>query len=627
VRAILLGIVLTASAPGQIDLNKIAQGLGQLGKVTSVTEIAMAADPKDARVRPLETIVLQVKAYGKNTKDEKVRLRRTGAVVKAANAQSGWVSKGFAYQGKDEESFFEEKDSQGWKIFSDVSGRFVLKDAFLYTAPETAGRYKVEADLEGKKAQIEIEVTPSAASARKAETTNFPATSRTDPYRALAEHWAPFFAQETWWQPKADFPTRFDYDGDWRGDNNWDALDTGNSQAFIHYAAVETSTHWFLIYNVFHARDYSDRCVIGTCHENDNEGLILTVRKDGSEFGRLQALESLAHDNIYSAVADNSIRAGEHKVYGTIEFYQQTHPVVFIESGGHGIYPSRCSLARFSLEKMEFLDSTGVTLVYKGTAERPKHASDRLVGYDLLSIQEEWWTKTEEGKWNEHTFDDYFLYQPFGNRPALKARIGGAFYGRKEASNKAKPFWGWHDIDTLKRKVLARGQWGLDPAYGVNRNLRFSDSEPFSLDYIYNPYLGIDQRSGQTATVVAATPTVTAPVVAAAVISTAAASSEAAAGSVEVTAQVDGTVDILVSGNQVRYDVRAGQPVMRESATFTGPMPSAAMSSVTVTKLGGRGNVSLFDQPSPANGFTARIRVEDPRGGADTYRVRLDWKK
>ena len=65
-----------------------------------------------------------------------------------------------------------------------------------------------------------------------------------------------------------DFGT---FDGDWRGDNNWDSADSGTSQAYVYYAAVETQTHWFLIYNLFHPRDYSDKCVAGTCHENGSD--------------------------------------------------------------------------------------------------------------------------------------------------------------------------------------------------------------------------------------------------------------------------------------------------------------------------------------------------------------------
>ena len=36
--------------------------------------------------------------------------------------------------------------------------------------------------------------------------------------------------------------------------------------------------------------------------------------------------------------------------------------------------------------------------------------------------------------------------------------------------------------------MIGTGQWGLDPAYSVAQNLRIPG--PFSLDYVYNPYLG-----------------------------------------------------------------------------------------------------------------------------------------
>ena len=93
-------------------------------------------------------------------------------------------------------------------------------------------------------------------------------------------------------------PDRFD--GNWHGDDNWDSTPTGSSQAYVYYAVMETATHWFLVYNFFHPRDYDDRCIAGTCHQNDNEGLVLTVRKDGSRFGRLQVMETLAHNRIFS---------------------------------------------------------------------------------------------------------------------------------------------------------------------------------------------------------------------------------------------------------------------------------------------------------------------------------------
>jgi hypothetical protein len=295
--------------------------------------------------------------------------------------------------------------------------------------------------------------------------------------------------------------------------------------------------------------------------------------------------------------------------------------VVFIESGGHGIYGSRSSHSRFTLERGSFAEGTGITLVYKGSAERPRHASDRLVGYDLLPIYDEWWSRAAEGKGDARTFDDYFSYQPFGGRPALKFAIGGAFLGRKESSNKAKPFWGWHDTLTLKKKALAVGQWGLDPAYAVTQNVRYPAGQPFSLVYLYNPYLGF---GGQTPAPAAAVAPVPAPEPAPA---PAPAPEGPPSGKVEIAGQVDGSVEILVSSSEARWEVRAGQPVSRQTAAFSAPLPGSALESCSVSKQAGRGRVTLVEKPSAANGFTARILIEDPRSGSDFYRLTLHWSR
>jgi hypothetical protein len=462
----------------------------------SVTGAKIVADP-EPRVRPFETLMLQVRVYGQSNNangTEMGRLLRGGPKVSVTDG-GGWISKPFKYPGKDTETFLQERASTFGGIFQSLTKDYVVQDTVLYTAPEKPGRYKVSADIEGQKGELEIEVSNDAPSRKKAETITYPPEPPSaDPYRKLAEHWSPLFAQETWWQPKADIPTRFDYDGDWQGDNNWDYMETGTSQAYIYYAAMETETHWFLHYTAFHPRDYSDKCVIGTCHENDNEGLVLTVRKDGSEFGKLELMETLAHDNVYSFTNERGIGKSIHNIDGGIDFYEGSHPVVFIESGGHGIQGAQGAHSGYRFSGDSFAAGTGMTLVYKASADRPRHPADRQVGYQLLSIYDHWWTKAcqQESGWRERTFDGYQTYEPVGGRPTTPCRIiGTTFYGRKEAVNKAKPFWGWHDIATQKKKVLGTGQWALDPAYSVLQGLRFPPDKPVSTKYLYNPYLGI----------------------------------------------------------------------------------------------------------------------------------------
>jgi hypothetical protein len=471
----------------------------------ALTELALRADPPGVAIRPLDSIPVQALYYGKDG-EQRIRLRLDGAAFRLAAENSGWLSKPFRFQGEEIEPFYEPP-SRGLSsiIFARASSQFVLQDAVVYTAPAAPGEYEIRASLNGIEASLTITVDASAAALQPAETTSFAAEPPSNyPYRTLAEHWAPFIAQETWFMPKADYLARFDFDGDWQGADNWEDAFAGSSQAYVYYEAMETQTHWFLIYNMFHPRDYSDKCVAGSCHENDNEGLILTIRKDGTPFGSLQAMETLAHNNVYSHVADSSIRSGIHNIDGGIELYQGSHPVVFIESGGHGVYGSTSSHSRFTLESGKFTAGTGVTYVYKGAAERPKHPDDREVGYELLSIYDHWWLRSQlSSARSDGMFDAYYVYIPARNRPRTSVReIAGSFLGRTESENKAKPFWGWHDNRSRSRNAVATGQWGLDPAYSVAQNLRIP--APFSLDYVYNPYLGF----GTTERTMSASPAV-----------------------------------------------------------------------------------------------------------------------
>ncbi len=458
-------------------------------------ELEIHLQDGDAQIRPLESVVLQVRAFQREEDEEgnetRVRVLPPSVRFGLKSKSEGWLSKPFRNQ---VDSFQGQGSGQGWKSWLGNFGRSLISfDSVLYTAPEKPGAYRVTADSEGQTVSLDLKVTPSAPSRKTREKTSFrPESSSGEPYRALVAHWAPMVAQATWFEPKADYLARFDFDGDWKGDNNWENTAAGSSQAYVYYAVAETETHWFLIYNFFHPRDYSANCVGGTCHENDNEGLILTIRKDGTRSGRLQVMETLAHDNIYSYRADKQIKNRAHKVDGKVEFYRETHPVVFVESGGHGVYGSSDRHSKFSLRRGEFRETTGVTYIYGARAGRARHGNDREVSYQLLPILGHWWRRSQD---DAGTFAGDFRYQPYGQRPAAsRTSLPAAFNGRKFGKNKAKPFWGWHDRRTRKKKILATGQWGLDPAYGVSRNLKLP--QPFSLTYIYNPYLGLGRLSG-----------------------------------------------------------------------------------------------------------------------------------
>jgi len=521
--------------------------------------------------------------------------------------------------------------------------------ATLYTAPGRAGRFTIEAQYQASKLSVEVEVTPSAPSHRPAESISFGVESTArDFYRELAARYAPLVCQETWFEPKADFLARFDYDGDWRGDNNWDNLMHGSSQAYVYYTAMETATHHFLLYNFFHPRSYSDNCLAGGCHENSSGGLILTIRKDGSKYGRIEVMETLADNKIYSYTSDTRIREGVRRVSGDLRLWRDSHPIVFIGAGTHGVFGAGDPAhSRFSVERMEFTASTGTTYRYGGVAARPLHSSDREVSYELLSILEHWWPRaTARENSEDRTFDEYARYVPLGSRPGIIAEeIAVVFFGRKFGANKAKPFWGWHDVATTNRRLLATGQWGLDPAYAVSLNLKFPAGMPFSLDYLYNPYLeGAGRRGAITALPRsksnqadgdgqngAATTNTTRGPGERHMLSPPAERPKynlrSREGQLEFRGRVDGSLFLHIRGDQIEVEYLSGRPMDEIRYRFSQPLPGVEMDEVKLEDIEGRGSVRLLEWPNTGNQYTAKVRIQDEKGGAAPYRFKLVWKR
>jgi hypothetical protein len=151
------------------------------------------------------------------------------------------------------------------------------------------------------------------------------ATARQQLHRRLAEFHAPIVFQDTETRGdsqdeggrlgaghplhrRGDFLSRFDFDGDWNGLNNWasfarrppaDHRRDEMARAYLYYSVVETATHYLINYCVFHAQDREPQCSDGECHENDLEGGLHLVKKgpENGGLGTLWLMMYLAHDN------------------------------------------------------------------------------------------------------------------------------------------------------------------------------------------------------------------------------------------------------------------------------------------------------------------------------------------
>src|SRR5919107_258908 len=182
--------------------------------------------------------------------------------------------------------------------------------------------------------------------------------------RQVAARFAPVFRQALGDHPRADYLTNFDFDGDWRGDNNWKNADAPRFRlrAYVYFAASETATHFYAHYAVFHPRDYKGGSTAGPllsdairegvrrggrydptglsseavlAHENDMEGCLVVAEKDGEDPARARVVlvETLAHDRFLKYAPEGATAPAS---FARVRLEGQT-PLLFVEARGHGV--------------------------------------------------------------------------------------------------------------------------------------------------------------------------------------------------------------------------------------------------------------------------------------------------
>src|SRR5574341_2426022 len=251
--------------------------------------------------------------------------------------------------------------------------------------------------------------------------TQAPPSAKIDQRQALdkkiAAQFAPSFYQGLRDEPRADLITNFDFDGDWKGDNNWSNLDNRSYplRAYIYYSVAETATHYFVHYAAFHPRDYKGGLEkssvletlineglrragkdptgglandVALSHENDLEGCLVVAEKRGQDLSAavVRFVETMAH-NQYFRYCSREDRAG---ICEAIEMKDQ-RPLIFVEPKGHG-------QMRYTSGPQQLKNSVNGVMVYSyaGRAEDADKAlskpGDKSAGYDLISIYDTLWS-------------------------------------------------------------------------------------------------------------------------------------------------------------------------------------------------------------------------------------------
>ena len=329
----------------------------------------------------------------------------------------------------------------------------------------------------------------------------------------IAERFAPEFHQALGDHPRYDYITNFNFDGNWRGDDNWVNADETRFplKAYVYYSVIETKTHYFLHYAVFHPRDYKGGDKRGVllsellrqgaevggkydptgklgeaalAHENDLEGCLVVVAKvNAIDQMHVVYVETVSHNRYLKYVTAFTVPATSNRA---IVHLAEGHPQLYIEPKGHGIE----ALAAGSQNP-----NGREILVYEVGAEAGDPEADRegAVPYQLLSLLDDMWPKAQNGA-NE-TYGEARDYRALkvqamtvaGKSAQLETKsgsVGSAFLGKVGIPNAARPPWGWFDGDIGPSSA---GEWFFDPAGTIKKH--FGLGEGFSTTYTTNEFV------------------------------------------------------------------------------------------------------------------------------------------
>ena len=89
--------------------------------------------------------------------------------------------------------------------------------------------------------------------------------------------------------------------------------------------------------------------------------------------------------------------------------------------------------------------------------------------------------------------------------------------------------------------------------------------------------------------------------------------------------KVDQEIELTVNGRNVTTSKLGPSESGERRLNIVSAMPRED-GQVTVQVLDGRGTADVVRQPTAENGYTAVIRVRDPKGGSGMYRIEADWQ-
>ena len=228
----------------------------------------------------------------------------------------------------------------------------------------------------------------------------------------IAKYYAPFIYHATDRSGgRQDIISNIDFDGDLIGNNNWENFEKYELKPTVYYAVLETETHYFISYHLFHPRDWNHFTLyLHDTHENDGENLQVVVRKSDR---RVVILWTQAHyESNVSVTRWSQIESGKSTIAGRVQLVDPmgkpsdtgSHVAIFVEAQGHGIYGTLDSNSEIILNADgSFTFEAGSGLLFRPgnfgeNVAEPSNSTSGIVPYQLDSITLKLWPLLRDGQ-------------------------------------------------------------------------------------------------------------------------------------------------------------------------------------------------------------------------------------
>lgn len=320
-----------------------------------------------------------------------------------------------------------------------------------------------------------------------------------EPLTTIVAQYAPFvYAATDKRVGRQDIISNCDFDGDLVGNNNWENFDLFELKPTVYYSILETATHYFISYHLFHPRDWNQFTVwLNDTHENDGENFQVVIRKTD---GRVVLLWTQAHyrSNAYTR-AGSGIESNQIELSGEFQTVDSngvpneagTHACVFVEAEGHGIYGTLGPYSEVRLDsngRYSFKGESGLLFRPARNGEEVKEPLNTTLddaAYQLDSVTLKLWPLLRDGQLtgDGRLLDGSYRYQDDLVTIDEVPRFydGNRFSGPFGSDRGISPF----ALD-FSFKAGTLGALFFNPARRYREVLKITD--PWSDEYVHYPF-------------------------------------------------------------------------------------------------------------------------------------------